>query len=407
MSAGAVSSAVGSSRLAWAEVDLDAITANCAVLAGLARPAALCAVVKAGAYGHGAVPAAKAALAGGATWLAVALVEEGIALREAGIEAPVLLLSEPLAEVMEAAAAGGLTPTLYTAGGVEAARKAAASVAGGGRFRVHVKVDTGMHRVGADPADVMAVAFAVDAADELQLEGLWTHLAAADESAHDGFTAGQLRRFEEVRGRLAAAGILPDIVHAANSSALLAHPDAHNHMVRCGITIYGYPPSAELAGRVELRPAMSLKAGVSFVRRLSAGERISYGLQYALPTDSVIATVPLGYADGVPRRFSAAGGQALIGGRRLPIAGRVTMDQLLVDCGPGSTVATGDEVVLLGRQGNERIDAGEWADRLGTVPYEILCGISARVARRYVGTGGVAASGPTGGKYDHDRAHPR
>lgn len=407
MSAGAVSAAVGSSRLAWAEVDLDAISANCAVLAGLARPAALCAVVKAGAYGHGAVPAAKAALAGGATWLAVALVEEGIALREAGIEAPVLLLSEPLAEVMQGAAAGGLTPTLYTAGGVEAARKAAASVAGGGRLRVHVKVDTGMHRVGADPADLMAVAAAVDAADELQLEGLWTHLAAADDSAHDEFTAGQLRRFEEVRGRLAAAGIRPEVVHAANSAALLAHPGAHNHMVRCGITAYGYPPSAELASRVELRPALSLKAGVSFVRRLSAGERISYGLQYGLPVDSVIATVPLGYSDGVPRRYSAVGGQALIGGRRLPIAGRVTMDQLLVDCGPGSTVAAGDEVVLLGRQGTEQIDAAEWAERLGTVPYEILCGISARVARRYVGTGASADSASSGGNYDSHRAHPR
>ncbi|HUR19022.1 MAG TPA: alanine racemase [Acidimicrobiales bacterium] len=399
--------AVGSSRLAWAEVDLDAIATNCAVLAGLARPAALCAVVKANAYGHGAVPAARAALAGGATWLAVALVEEGIALREAGIEAPVLLLSEPLAEVMEAAAASRLTPTIYTAGGIKAARKATASVAGGGPFRVHVKVDTGMHRVGADPDSVIEVAAAVDAAAELHLEGLWTHLAVADDPDRDDFTAEQLRRFEQVRHRLAAAGIEPEILHAANSSALLAHPSAHNQMVRCGLTVYGYPPSAALADRVELRPAMSLKAGVSFVRRLSAGERVSYGLQYGLPVDSVIATVPLGYSDGVPRRFSAMGGQVLIGGRRLPIAGRVTMDQLLVDCGPGSEVAPGDEVVLLGRQGDEQIDATEWADRLGTVPYEILCGVSARVARHYVGTGAVADSASTGGKYDQIRAHPR
>ncbi|MDP9402453.1 MAG: alanine racemase [Actinomycetota bacterium] len=380
-------SAVGSSRLAWAEVDLDAIAANCSVLAGLARPAALCAVVKAGAYGHGAVPVARAALAGGATWLAVALVEEGIALREAGVEAPILLLSEPPPEVMEAAAAGGLTPTVYTAGGIEAARKAAAAVPGGAPLRVHVKVDTGMHRVGADPDDVLAVALAVDDAAELHLEGLWTHLAAADEPHHDEFTAGQLRRFAEVRHRLAATGIRPDLVHAANSSALLAHPGARNNLVRCGITAYGYPPSPALAGRAELRPAMSLKAGVSFVRRLSAGERVSYGLQYQLDADSVVATVPLGYADGVPRRFSAMGGQALIGGRRLPIAGRVTMDQLLVDCGPDSGVAAGDEVVLLGRQGDERIDAAEWAERLGTVPYEILCAISTRVPRRYLGGG--------------------
>lgn len=385
-SAATPGAAVGSSRLAWAEVDLDAIAANCAVLAGLAHPAVLCAVVKAGAYGHGALPAARAALAGGATWLAVAIVEEGIALREGGIEARILLLSEPLPQVMEAAAGAGLTPTIYTAGGIEAARKAASAAPGGGPFRVHVKVDTGMHRVGADPGDVPDVALAVDAAAELHLEGLWTHLAAADEPEHDGFTAAQLRRFDEVRRRLAAAGIRPDLVHAANSSALLAHQGAGNDLVRCGITVYGYPPSPALAGRAQLRPAMSLKAGVAFVRRLPAGERVSYGLQYELPTDSVIATVPLGYADGVPRRYSAVGGQALIGGRRLPIAGRVTMDQLLVDCGPDSTVTAGDEVVLLGRQGDQSIDATEWAERLGTVPYEILCGISARVARRYLGT---------------------
>ncbi|HVE45739.1 MAG TPA: alanine racemase [Acidimicrobiales bacterium] len=415
------SAAVGSSRLAWAEVDLDAITANCAVLAGLARPAALCAVVKAGAYGHGALPAAKAALAGGATWLAVALVEEGIALREGGIEARILLLSEPLPQVMEAAAANGLTPTVYTPAGIEAARKAASAAPGGGPLRVHVKIDTGMHRVGANPDEVLDVGLAVDAAAELHLEGLWTHLAAADEPEHDEFTAAQLRRFGEVRRRLAAAGIRPDLVHAANSSALLAMVVAadqdrrgdpagvstllpagdddrrrdragttvRNDIVRCGITVYGYPPSAALADRVQLRPAMSLKAGVAYVRRLGAGERLSYGLRYALPTDSVIATVPLGYADGVPRRFSAVGGQALIGGRRLPIAGRVTMDQLLVDCGPDSTVAPGDEVVLLGRQGAECIDATEWAARLDTVPYEILCGISGRVARRYLGGAGA------------------
>ena len=375
---------VGSSRLAWAEVNLDAIVANSAEVARLAHPAALCAVVKAGAYGHGAVPVARAAIRGGATWLAVALIEEGVALRDAGIDVPILLLSEPLAEVMETAAATGLTPTIYTAGGVDAARKAAAAVPGGGPLRVHVKVDTGMHRVGADPGDVLAVALAVDAVAELHLEGLWTHLAAADDPDHDDFTAGQLNRFDEVRRHLAGAGIRPDIVHAANSSALLAHPTAHNNLVRCGITVYGYPPSPALAGRVTLRPALSLKAGVSFVRRLGAGERVSYGLQYELSGDSVIATVPLGYADGVPRRYSSVGGQALIGGRRLPIAGRVTMDQLLVDCGPHASVAPGDEVVLLGRQGDQVIDATEWAERLGTVPYEILCGISARVARRYV-----------------------
>ncbi|MGH9178935.1 MAG: alanine racemase [Acidimicrobiales bacterium] len=381
-------------RPAWAEVDLDAVGHNVAVLRERCAPAALCAVVKADGYGHGAVPVARAVLEAGATWLAVALVEEGLALREAGLTAPILLLSEPPPPAMEAAVAARLTLTLYTATGVAAAVEAV----GPSRppVGVHLKVDTGMHRVGADPEDAAALARAVTEARGLRLEGLWTHLAVADEPDQGSVTAGQLARFEEVRDALAANGITPSLLHAANSAGALGHPSARYDLVRCGIAVYGYPPGAALAGAVDLRPALCLRSRVTLVRRLAAGERLSYGRRYAIPEPgSVVATVPLGYADGVPRRLSAAGGEVLVGGRRRPIAGTVTMDQLMVDCGPGTAVQVGDEVVLLGRQGDDEITADEWAARLGTISYEILCGIGPRV-RRLV-KGGSAASAERGG----------
>jgi alanine racemase len=376
------------SRPAWAEVDLDAIRHNTAALVVVAAPAAVCAVVKADGYGHGAVPVARAALEAGATWLAVAVVEEGEALRRAGIAAPILLLAEPPAEAMAEALAQRLTPTLYTAEGVEAAAKAAAR--GESPTPVHLKVDTGMHRVGASSEDLVDVARAVGEAHGLRVEGLWTHLAVAEEPAEDGFTIEQLRRFEDARDRLAGAGIHPDLLHAANSAGTIAHPAARYDMVRCGISVYGYCPGAALDGRVELRPAMSLKARVSFVKQLGAGERVSYGLRYALPGPADLVTVPLGYDDGVRRRLAAKGADVLIGGRRCPMAGTVTMDQFLVDCGPSSGVVAGDEVVLIGHQGDHEITADHWAELLDTISYEIVCGVGPRVPRVYL-EGGMDA----------------
>ena len=377
-----------SRRPAAALVDLDAVAANVAALVEATSPAAVCAVVKADGYGHGAVPVARTALAAGARWLAVALPSEGAALRAAGIEAPVLLLSEPGADEWDELVAAALRPTLYTQRGVEEMAKAVAR-AGGPPVPVHVKVDTGMHRVGAAPDRIPELVAAVAERAELSLEGLWTHCAVADEPGHP-FTATQLARFHELLGSLAVAGVRPAVVHAANSAAALDHPEARHDLVRCGITVYGLDPSAEVTGRVPLRPAMSLVAEVSAVRVVGAGEAVSYGLRRPVAVDSVVATVPLGYADGVPRRLSSVGGEVLVGGRRRPLAGTVTMDQLMVDCGPvgdraADAVAPGDEVVLLGRQGDERIGAEEWAARLDTIAYEIVCGISARVPRRHVG----------------------
>jgi alanine racemase len=373
-------------RPVWAEVDLAAIRHNVGVLAALAAPARVCAVVKAGAYGHGPVESARAALAGGASWLAVALVEEGAQLRDAGIDAPVLLLSEPPAEAMADVVGLGLTATLYTEAGVAAAAAAATS---GTPLPVHVKVDTGMHRVGATAADAVKLALTVEERPELALEGLWTHFAVAD-APDDPFTEVQHRRFTAVLDELAGLGVRPRLAHASNSAGVLAHPDAHHDLVRCGLAVYGVAPSPALeAQAATLRPALALKARVSLVKEVEPGEGVSYGLRFRADRPTVIATVPVGYADGVPWRLTGAGGEVLVGGRRRPIAGAVTMDQLMVDCGPGGgggrPVAVGDEVVLLGRQGDEEIGAWEWAARLGTIAYEVLSGIGARVPRVHVG----------------------
>jgi alanine racemase len=391
--------AQGYSRPAWAEIDVEAITHNARVLSQLVRPAQLCAVVKANGYGHGAAAVARAALAGGAIGLAVALVDEGVELRRRGVRGPILLLSECDADAVDAAMANNLTPTLYTLEGVELFSRAARQL--GQRKSVHVKVDTGMHRVGASIADAPAILRAVADDPLLVFEGLWTHLPVADgESADDrAFTLGQLASFDGVLADLDRAHALPTLVHAANTAGAIAYPAARYNMVRCGIGLYGCLPGpavtaamAAHAGGATLRPALSLRARIVSVRTLEEGARPSYGRLRPLPRRSVVATVPLGYADGVPRALFTRGYSVLIGGRRRPLAGMVTMDQIVVDCGDDTTVRPGDEVVLLGRQGDEEITADEWAGLLETISYEVLCGIGPRVPRRVVN-----APEPTGG----------
>lgn len=384
-------------RPAWAEVDLNNIRHNVGLLTRLVAPAGVMAVVKADGYGHGSVASAYAALEAGATWLGVALVEEGVELRDAGIEMPILLLSQPPVEAARAVVDAGLTPVVCTLRFVDALAKAAAD-AGVEAHPVHLKVDTGMHRIGCSPSEALDLAPAIKKHRELHLQGLLTHFAVADEPDNP-YTARQVAVFEAVRKELARMGIRPPLVHAANSAGVLTAPDARYDLVRCGISIYGIAPAAQLDGRLPLRPALSLKARVSYVRRLQAGERLSYGLRYELDEPSTVVTVPVGYADGVPRRLGQVGGEVLIGGLRKPIAGTVTMDQLLVDLGSGpdaDAVEVGTEVVLLGRQGDdargvggvspqEEISAAEWAQKLGTIPYEVCCGIGERVPRRYQG----------------------
>jgi len=370
-------------RPAWAEVDRAAIQHNTRLLVERVAPAQVCAVVKAHGYGHGPVQVAEAALRAGATWLGVALVEEGAHLRSAGqFTEPILLLSEPPSTQMDDVVAHGLTPTLYTPAAVDAAAKAVAASARREPLPVHVKVDSGMHRVGASPDAAARIAFAVHDSPELRLEGLWTHLAVADEPHHP-FTTTQVQRFDAVVDELAAHGVRAQLLHAANSAAALTRPDARYDMVRCGIALYGLAPSPELDGVADLHPALTLKARVALVKRVDAGEAVSYGLRYRFDRGSHVATVPIGYADGVPRRLGAVGGEVLIGGRRRPIAGTVTMDQITVDCGDDDRVAVGDEVVLVGRQGADEISAWDWATRLDTIAYEIVSGISRRVPLDY------------------------
>ncbi len=366
---------------AWAEIDLDAVRHNVRALRAIAGPSRFCAVVKANGYGHGASAVGRAALEAGADWLAVAQVDEAVVLRDAGIEAPLLLLSEPRHDEIDDAVATGARLTVYSSGCIAAIAKSvlAARVPA---VPLHLKVDTGMHRVGAAPADAVSLARAIGELAEVRLEGVCTHCPVADEPDNP-FTAEQMRHFDAVLADLRAAGIEPEIVHAANSAATLMHPSTRRDLVRCGISVYGIPPAPTLAGLVDLHPALTLASEVSFVKPVAAGEAISYGHRHRFTRDTVVATVPIGYADGVFRSLPLAGQDVLIGGRRLPMAGVVTMDQLMVDCGPDADVQPGDTVVLLGAQGDERITPDDWAARLGTISYEVVCAIGARVARRY------------------------
>ena len=351
------------------EVDLNAVRHNVTALGQVCAPAQMCAVVKADAYAHGDVPVAEAALDAGATWLAVAMVEEGIRLREAGIDAPILLLSEPDHADAREVVRWRLTATVYRSAFAEA-------LAAAGATNVQVKVNTGMHRVGVDP-DGLAELIASIAGSGLSLQGLWSHFAVSEEDAN--FTKVQIDRFEKV--------IQPypvPMTHLANTAGAILFPHSRRNMVRCGIGIYGVHPGQSTIGAVDLRQAMRIISRVVFTRRLPAGERPSYGRIRPLAVGSTVATVPVGYADGVPRNLAARGGQVLIRGHRYPLAGNVTMDQTLIDVGD-DPVNLGDEVVLLGPQGEAAVAVTEWSELLGTIPWEIMSRIGPRLPRRYIG----------------------
>jgi alanine racemase len=359
-------------------VDLDAIRHN--VRALTPDGSEVMAVVKANGYGHGDVETARAAVEGGATWLGVALVEEGLRLREAGLTAPVLVLTEfPPGSEKEALSAG-LTPSLYTGAGLTALAEAARTT-GSPNVGVHVKLDTGLHRVGLDPE--RGVPFVRRLTEEgLEFEALWTHFAKADQP-FDPYLARQVERFDAATEALAAQGFRPRLRHVANSAAIMAGTAKGYELVRLGVALYGLAPSPEVGRGNTLEPALTWRSAVSMVKRLDAGESVSYGLRYTLDRPSTIATIPVGYADGYSRRLSNAG-HVLIRGRRYPVAGTVCMDQILADCGD-DPVEAGDEVVLLGPQGDDAITADEIAGLVGTINYEVVCGIGPRVPREYVG----------------------
>ncbi len=356
------------------DVDLDAIRRNVASIGELVAPARMCVVVKADGYGHGAAAAATAAAAGGADWLAVALAAEGAELRAAGITTPILLLSEPSEPELRLAAEADLTPTLYSPAGVDQA----AAIRPG--WQVQVKVDTGMHRVGVSPDAALDLARRVLDAG-LVLGGVFTHLALADEPGRSENTL-QLDRFDAVLDALRVAGIDPGLRHAANSAGALHLERSRYDLVRVGLAAYGVPPTS-LGPPVDLRPALRLRSRVSFLNRVPVGEGVSYGWHTVVDRPTEVAVVPVGYADGVPRNLGLTGGEVLVGDRRRPVLGVVTMDQLMVDVTGDGSIAVGDEVVLLGAQGDECVTPSEWAARLGTIPYEILVGFGSRMARAY------------------------
>ncbi|MDH5616253.1 MAG: alanine racemase [Acidimicrobiia bacterium] len=370
-------------RPSWVEVDLSAISANVAALAALAAPARLCAVVKADAYGHGDVPVAETALAAGAAMLAVAMVEEGIRLREAGITAPILVLSEPPPEAAHEMIRWDLEPTVYRHVMLEALVTEMHRSEAAQPLAVQIKVDTGMHRVGADEATALQLAHRIaGASSPLRAAGLWTHFSVADEDPD--FTRIQIDRFNAFAERVRGAGLETGPLHMANTAGAVLHPDSRADLVRAGLGIYGLYPSPACAEVVVLEPALRLVSRVSFLRRHAAGVRPSYGRRRALESESTVATVPIGYADGVPRILSQRGGEVLIRGKRYPLAGTVTMDQIVVDLGDDDAVV-GDEVVLVGRQGDAEITVDEWAERTETISYEIVCGLGPRLPRHHVG----------------------
>jgi len=373
----------GVTRPTRAEIDLAAIAANVRVACELAGPtAAVMAVVKADAYGHGAAPVAREALGAGATWLGVAVPEEGAALRAAGLQARILVLG-PIAPAQAAAvAAHDLDQCVSDPGQAEAISREA--VARGRVQRLHLKVDTGMGRVGLPPRAVRAAAERIAAFPAVRLVGLMTHFADADADDPE-FTREQLARFETVSRDLRAAGIAIPLRHAANSAGLIRHPDARLDLVRPGIMLYGCPPCAtRRPGDPVLAPALRLRTAISQLADLAAGASVSYGRTFVAPRDVRIATLPIGYADGLSRLLSGRG-QALILGRRVPIVGRVCMDMAMVDVTNVPGVRVGDEAVLIGRQGGEEITADEVAGLTATISYEVLCSIGPRVPRIYHG----------------------
>lgn len=368
-------------RWAWVEIDLAAIRHNTAVLVRRAGRAQLWATVKANGYGHGAIETARATLDSGAQGLCVALADEAHQLRTAKISAPILVVSEQPPVAFEQMLGDKVVATLYNEATIAEYAATAARLKSVGT--VHLKVDTGMHRVGAPLEAAMAMVDQIASLPSLKLDGVYTHFAAADLPQHDE-TAKQMRRFAEFVAELERRSLRPKHVHISNSAATLRDLTGQTDIVRVGVALYGISPSAEMqADATELRPALTWRARVSHVQRLAAGEGISYGLRYRLERESTIATLPLGYADGVSRRLWKSGGEVLIGGRRCPIVGVVTMDQMMVDCGDMKT-KIGDDAVLLGRQQDHTISANDIAAKLDTIGYEIVCAISSRVPRVYL-----------------------
>jgi alanine racemase len=369
-----------------ARIDLDAIRSNVATLKRSAGDAAVMAVVKADGYGHGMVQSATAALDAGAGWLGVAMADEALELRRSGITAPVLAWLLGPGDDWASVVAAGVDVGAYA---TWALRNAAAAAQAAGRpARVHLKVDSGLGRGGAQPADwpeLVAAAAKAQADGTVEVVGIWSHLAYADQPGNPTIEAQRIA-FEDALQVAIQVGVEPSVRHLANSAATLRLPQCHYDLVRPGVAVYGLSPGPDVgvASELGLTPAMSLTTQVALTKRAPAGHGVSYGHQYVTERETTLALIPLGYADGVPRHLTNLGDVA-VGGRRYRIAGRVCMDQFVLDVGDDA-VSVGDEVLLFGSGSSGEPTADDWAAVLGTINYEIVSRVGARVPRVYEGS---------------------
>ncbi|ADL08644.1 alanine racemase [Thermosediminibacter oceani] len=370
------------------EINLDNLEHNLKEIRRITSPnAGICAVVKADAYGHGAVEVAMTALSFGAKYLAVAFLDEAVVLREAGIRAPILILGFTPEDQFDKILEYGITQTVYNVRSAEVLSREAQKR--GMKAKVHIKLDTGMSRIGfpAEPSSLSDIE-KVFLLPGIEVEGIFTHFARADEE-DKSFTEEQYKKYRETVGVLESRGLRVPIKHVANSAAIIDMPGMHLDMVRPGIILYGIYPSEEVQrSRITLKPVMTFKTRVSHVKTVPAGTPISYGGTFVTKKTSVIATLPVGYADGYPRLLSSRA-EVVIKGRRAPLVGRVCMDQCMVDVTDIPGVQPGDEVELFGTGENGGVTADEIAKIVGTIPYEIVCGISKRVPRIYIKDGKI------------------
>ncbi|MBI4744362.1 MAG: alanine racemase [Actinobacteria bacterium] len=370
-----------SRRPVWVEIDLNAIKHNIKAIKKFLKPDTLfMAIVKADAYGHGAKKIAQTAIESGADRLGVALVEEAVELRESGINVPIHILSEPPPSYSSLISEYDFIPSVCSFPVAKAISESA--VHQNKEVKIHIKVDTGMNRLGLFPEETISFIRSIENLPGLKIEGVFTHFAAADQPENN-YTAEQLKKFNELITELKKENINIPIIHAANSAAAIFFDQSHYDMVRIGIALYGLHPSDSTKRLVDLRPALSFKTRISCIKNILAGNKISYGLTYTAPKDTAIAILPLGYADGYTRLFSNKS-QVLVSGKRVNTVGVICMDQFMVDIGEIDNVKVGDEVILIGNQGSETIPCDELAGILKTINYEIVCMISRRVPRVYV-----------------------
>jgi alanine racemase len=364
-------------EITWAEVDLKAIAANVRYVRSK-TDAQVMAVVKANGYGHGAVPVARAAAEGGATWFAVARDSEAVDLRRAGFDQPILLFGPAAPDRLESLVSAGVSLTVWGFEQAEAASRAAEIAGRAGRL--HLNVDTGMGRLGVQPSEAVELAKRILQLNDIVLEGVYTHFARADEADQDP-TEAQSRLFRQVLADFDQQGLARPLIHVANSAATLQRPSDHFDLVRLGIAMYGLAPSDACPLPAQFRPALTWMSRLSQVKLLPPGRGVSYGHQYVTRGHERIGTVPVGYADGFRR---VDGNEVLVGGVRVPVVGRVCMDQCLVQLDAVPEASEGDQVVIIGAQADQEITAEEIAGRWGTINYEVVCGIGPRVPRYYI-----------------------